>query len=86
MFTIFNKNVGGREHDRYFHSWEAARAAMKDDIDSGVRLGCWTVTKKVDYFNTAKGFSEYFQEGITKHGERVRWALISGYFEDSPAE
>lgn len=83
MFTILSKNFGGRSTDRYFKSWEVAKQEMLKDIDDCCKTLNGKVTKKLDYFNSEKGFYVFEQEALFDNGETCHWALLDGYFEDS---
>lgn len=83
MFTILNKNFGGRDGgDRYFKSWETAKKEMLKDIEDCCKSLNGKVIKKWDYFNSSKGFYVYEQEALFENGETCHWSLIDGYFED----
>ena len=86
MFTAFRKSVGGRSHNRYFHDWDNAKAAMEKDIKDMVGAKLAIVTKRYDHFNHAKGFYVYEANGLSHKGEAISWALIDSYFEDETGD
>lgn len=80
-FTIFRKDVGGRVEDIYFASWTNAQTYMQKDIIACIECG-FTTEGIRQYFNSAKGFEEYYCKGKTKDGEKVLWCLLDGFFSD----
>ena len=84
MFTILRKNFGGRVGDRYFKSWDAAKAAMHKDIDDCCAHLGGTVCDKLDRMNVAKGFYMYeITANFPERKEKCTWALLDCYFEDN---
>lgn len=81
MFTIYCKNVGGREFDRYFRSWENAKNLLMQEGQEMLNDGCRFCTK-IDRMNSAKGFYEFQYELVTPDGEEVTLSLIDGHFSD----
>ena len=82
MFTIYQKNIGGRVVEQYFQKWENAKKYMLSDIDLMRSYYGWTINAKDDYFNRYKGIYIYEYRGTTKAGERFTFALLDGYFVD----
>lgn len=81
MFTIYCKNVGGRKFDRYFRSWENAKALLMQECDALLKSGC-TFVAKTDRMNSAKGFYEFQYDLLTPEGESATLSLIDGHFSD----
>ena len=90
MFTILQKRFGesiyphsgDRISNRYFHSWDNAKSAMHESIETTLKVLKGEIISKSDYMNTSKGFYVYEQTAKMEDGEYCSWALIDGYFED----
>ena len=86
MFTILRKrvtdNLGSRCADTYYHSYDAAKKAMNENVEFCKKLFNLNVVKSVDYFNSSKGLKIYEKEAVTKDGVEFHWSLVDGFFED----
>ena len=82
MFTIYSKNVGGRNHDLYFKSWENAKESLLTDLNRMTEQLGWKQTKIIEKFNADKGLYAFQYNLITNEGEEVVLSLIDGYFND----
>lgn len=81
MFTIYCKIVGGREFNRYFRSWENAKALLEEERKDLLKSG-WTEKFHRDFFNCAKGFYVYDYILKTPEGEDAELTLLDGFFQD----
>ena len=81
MFTIYRKDVGGRIFDRYFKSWDNAKALLEEEEKSLVEKG-WEEISHVSYFNSCKGFYVFYYVLKTPEGEKTTLSLIDGEFSD----
>jgi hypothetical protein len=81
MFTIYCKNVGGRKFDRYFRSWENAKALLTEELNDVLNHG-WEITRKRDRMNASKGFYEFQYDLVTPDGEEATFSLVDAYFND----
>ena len=89
MFAIYRKNVAGRVHDRYFVSYDAAKAVIEKEI-ADLKKWCKEQmdydlpVEHIDEFNADKGIYLYEYRWKNMHGEQVSHAIVDGYFEDEP--
>lgn len=81
MFTTYRKNVGGRVFDRYFKSWDNAKALLEEEEKSLEERG-WERISHVSYFNSAKGFYVFYYTLKTPEGEKATLTLIDTEFSD----
>ena len=81
MFTIYRKDVGGRIFDRYFKSWDNAKALLEEEEKSLVEKG-WEEINHVSYFNSCKGFYVFYYVLKTPEGEKATLTLIDAEFAD----
>ena len=80
MFEIYRYNICGRKRETYFQKWDNAQKAMDEETQMLIKEG-WTLQRRLDYFNAAKGFYVYEKE-LTKEGMTIRQSIIEGYFAD----
>ena len=81
MFTVYVREVGGREFARYYKKRDNAKNALEKDLGEAVAAG-WVVKHKVDKFDAEKGVFELSCSGRTKSGEEFHLYLCDGYFQD----
>ena len=81
MFTIYRKDVGGRIFDRYFKSWDNAKALLEEEEKSLVEKE-WEEINHVSYFNSCKGFYVFYYVLKTPEGEKATLTLIDAEFAD----
>ena len=82
MFSIYNYNVDGRKHDRYFQNWDNAEAELQKDIERITRDGKAKKVEDKDYFNVEKGFQVRYVILKDDEGRTFTLSILNGYFED----
>lgn len=81
MFTIYRKRVDGRVLDRYFQSWDNAKALLEEEMEAMLANG-WTKEYHEDYFNSSKGLYVFYYGLVSPDGEKATLSLIDGEFSD----
>ena len=81
MFTVYCYNVGGRKRNRYFRSWNKAKAELLKELFPLKDKG-WKVVKLTNEYNATKGWYEFEYLLLTTNGESASLSLYDAYFED----
>lgn len=84
-FVILKRIVDGKSFDRYYHSWMYAKDVLLEEVEElcDARKGRFAVERKLDRFNSSKGFYEFEYTLKSKEdGTLVKLALVDGYFSD----
>lgn len=83
MFTILQKNFGGRVTNRYFKDCNLAREELEKDVAITVKRGDGHIYERIEEANKEKGFFVYEVSAFFKIcRESCTWSLLDGFFED----